>query len=173
MSPVGDLVSTASNVGNNASSYSVAVNIDPALAAQLKAKGYLAGLFITRSYNVSNSFTGCAIQPIPMEHIISVIPLDLTNLQTTVLDTAAFSAVPSTSSTLAAGNSSGSAQIQPDNAYVFVRLFGKRTGGTPPPPLPVDQQQTLIANTTTTVTPQAGNTVAGKQTATVTLSRTC
>ena len=35
MAPVGDLVSTASNVGNNASSYSVAVNIDPALAAEL------------------------------------------------------------------------------------------------------------------------------------------
>jgi hypothetical protein len=171
-SPVGDLVATAANVGNNASSYSVSVNLDSATAQALKQAGYLAGLFITRSYNKPGSFSGCAIDPIPLEHIISVIPVDLDNPQATVLDTAAFAASPALT-TIAAGNSSGAAEIQPDKVFIVLRVFGQRPSGpTGPPatPLTTAQQTAISDNTSATVTPQAGPTQTGKTFATVTLS---
>ena len=170
--PVGDLVSSATNIGNNASSYAVSVNLNPAVAADFAAQGYKAALIISRSYNKPYSFANCAIQPIPLSEVISVIPLDLNHLQTTVIDTAAFSATPknSDSSLLAAGSSSSAAEIQTDQVFLVLRLFAPMIGTQLPPPLTADQQNAISAAATTTVIPQAGDTVAGKTNATVTLS---
>jgi MBG domain len=171
-SPVGDLVKTAVNVGNNASSYTVSVSIDPVTAKMLKDGNYLAGVFITRSYNRPGSFTSsaCAIDPIPMEQIISVIPIDLNKPHATIADTSAFAAAPALT-TLAAGNGSGAAEVQPQQVFVVVRIFGRRgQSGTPAPPLSTQQQNAIAGGTTVTSTPQAGDTAAGKAFATVTLT---
>jgi hypothetical protein len=178
--PVGDFVWTATNVGNNSSSYNTIVNVSPLLVnASYKYK-----LIISRAYNTPG-FNGCSSQPIPHDQVISIIPLSFSNPQygdpqygdpqygDPQYADATFAAMPpsesaaggalsaaalnaTTASTTFSG-SSGTAPIQSDRVFIVLRVYAPK--GTPS--LTLAQQAMFLASVSAAVTPQAGNSVAG------------
>jgi hypothetical protein len=80
--PVGDLVWTVTNAGNNASAYTSIINVATSgLAVATGGNTYLYQIIVSRAYNFPG-FSSCGSQPIPQDQIISIIPsVDFSNPQ--------------------------------------------------------------------------------------------
>ncbi len=182
--PVGDLVWTVTNAGNNASAYTSIVNV----ATSNVGNNYLYQIIVSRQYNFPG-FSTCGSQPIPQDQIISIVPnANFANPQwanpqwanpqwaNPQWANATFAAVPppagasgaasSLSSTASAattvsasaapaGDGTIKMPLQTDHVFVVLRIY--RVGGATTP-LSTTEQSAFLSNVSQVIVPQAANT---------------
>ena len=179
--PVGDLVWTVTNAGNNASAYTSILNVATSGVAATTGNNYLYQIIVSRQYNFPG-FSSCGSQPIPQDQIISIIPtVDFSNPQwanpqwanpqwaNPQWANATFAAVPppagatsapsALSSTIAAATTADDGTIkmpvQADHVFVVLRIY--RNGGSTTP-LSAAEQAAFQANVSQVIVAQAANT---------------